>query len=289
MQITSSVFGRIGLFLLLLFCAIHWLSPPLADFLKTQVSQLPTFQAAAISSAALPFTIPEPFYAKVATFLLAMSLFMIFAGALEQKNAIPGILFPGNGSLQSFGSGILTQALILTTVLLVQVLVIHPNSILGVQMGALEVLSSLAYSTAFVILIAYADEVIFRGYLLNALSQSLPPFFACLASAVLYGGMKEILRHNLGSPLAMDGLLETSAMGLFFGIAAMHSKNIYFPLGLHLAHSVLTPHIFGRSAESFFIYGIAPERTIHFSFNVSQMLVIPALGLCYLLIRRRTA
>jgi len=93
-----------------------------------------------------------------------------------------------------------------------------------------ETLWSLASSVALVLLVPVAEEVYFRGLLLNHLKDSLGPWAAACLVSLLFG----ILHQPSGMSWPMVGF------SLFLCLSVLFSETVLWATGFHLLWNALT-------------------------------------------------
>ena len=78
---------------------------------------------------------------------------------------------------------------------------------------------------------AVGEELVFRGVLFRILEQAFGTFAALLASALLFG-----LAHIVNPDATLVSALAIAIeAGLLLGLAYVATRNLWFPIGLHLA------------------------------------------------------
>lgn len=99
---------------------------------------------------------------------------------------------------------------------------------------------------------AASEEVIFRGYILQTLMRSKLAWLGILLTSLPFA-----LAH-LGNPDAnMISTVNTGLAGIWFGIAYLKTRSLWFPFGLHLAWNWFQGAIFGINVSG--ISQIAPN------------------------------
>jgi membrane protease YdiL (CAAX protease family) len=78
--------------------------------------------------------------------------------------------------------------------------------------------------------LALREEIAFRGYLLEVLQRGFGRWSALPLMAVPFA-----LEHLLGGASAADALVGAGLGALVFGVAALATRSLAFPLGLHAA------------------------------------------------------
>jgi uncharacterized protein len=101
----------------------------------------------------------------------------------------------------------------------------------------------LAFGT--IVLIAFYEELIFRGYILNNLMDSFPKWLALLISALLF-----MLFH--WTSLGFFPLLTTLIMGLILGLNYLYTRNLWFSICFHILWKFLEGPILGFSSDESF-------------------------------------
>jgi membrane protease YdiL (CAAX protease family) len=80
------------------------------------------------------------------------------------------------------------------------------------------------------IFVAIAEEVMFRGYILRNLMLSVNKHIALIISSLLFA-----LIH-LGNPnITWFSFLNIVLAGIFLGLSYIYTKNLWFPIALHLS------------------------------------------------------
>ncbi len=101
--------------------------------------------------------------------------------------------------------------------------------------------NDLAGSLLFFIIVAIAEESIFRGYVLNNLMEWLKnKYVALLISAVIFA-----LFHGINPNISLLGFVNLILAGLALGITYIHTKNLWFPIFLHISWNYFQGPIFG--------------------------------------------
>ncbi len=91
-------------------------------------------------------------------------------------------------------------------------------------------------------LVAVGEEMVFRGYLLASLMESMNKYVALIAIASLFS-----LSHIMGPNPSVFGLINIILGGLLLGIYYIHRRNLWFPIGLHFTWNFFQGPVFGSS------------------------------------------
>jgi membrane protease YdiL (CAAX protease family) len=97
----------------------------------------------------------------------------------------------------------------------------------------------LGYFCLFV-LVAFYEELVFRGYILKNLLASYGPWPALLISSALFA-----LVHYSNANSSVLGLINIMLAGLLFGVYYLHKQNLWFPIALHLTWNFFQGPVFG--------------------------------------------
>lgn len=89
---------------------------------------------------------------------------------------------------------------------------------------------SLSFSLLFFILVSFTEEILFRGYILRRLLDThLNKFLSLLVSSVLFA-----LLHIFNPNVTFLSMLNLILAGLLLGASYIYTRNLWFPIGLHL-------------------------------------------------------
>ena len=93
-----------------------------------------------------------------------------------------------------------------------------------------------------ILLIAFYEELIFRGYILNNLMDSFPKWLALLISALLF----MIFHWNSAG---FFPVLTTLIMGLIIGLNYLYTRNLWFSICFHTAWKYFEAPLLGFSGN----------------------------------------
>lgn len=201
---------------------------------------------------------------RVILFLTAYLLFALFGSALITVMAV--FLFPDNGSLSLFYSSILftffaglllvlffrktfdrqsfaslgfswkgfgkeRMAGFITGVLLITTLsaILWLMKLLQWFVTGTDIPGMLIIFCLFV-LVAVGEELVFRGYILNNLMQSMPKEAALFFSALLFAGF-----HSLNPNFNLIAFVNIFIAGVLLGINYIYTKNLWFGIFFHFS------------------------------------------------------
>lgn len=85
--------------------------------------------------------------------------------------------------------------------------------------------------TMFLFLVVSAtEEILFRGYVLRCLMESMNRFVALVVSAILFA-----LLHAANPNLSLIGNINLFLAGILLGLPYIYTKNLMFPIALHFS------------------------------------------------------
>ncbi len=118
-----------------------------------------------------------------------------------------------------------------------------------------DILRSLAISAGVFALAATAEEVLFRGYILQTFARSGLAWFAIALTAVFFGVV------HLGNPEAGPlSSLNTALAGIWFGVAYLKTRDLWFVTGVHFIWNWLQGAVFGIEVSG--LTAIAPHAVM---------------------------
>ena len=93
----------------------------------------------------------------------------------------------------------------------------------------------------FFLIAAIIEEIVFRGYILNNLMDSIKnKYIALVISAIAFA-----LIHSMNPNLSLLGFVNLVIAGIVLGITYIHTKNLWFPIFLHVSWNYFQGPIFG--------------------------------------------
>lgn len=101
---------------------------------------------------------------------------------------------------------------------------------------------SLISNLGLMLLVAFAEELLFRGYLLNNMMQSMDKWLALVISALLFVSV------HLGNPNAQDSIIpmiEIFVGGIMLGVNYIYTKNLWFGIFLHFGWNFFMGPVLG--------------------------------------------
>lgn len=108
------------------------------------------------------------------------------------------------------------------------------------EVDSSAILSTLVVSFLIFLAGAAFEEALFRGYPLQTFVRSNLTWFGVLLTSVLFATV-----HNLNPNANMLSWTNTFIAGVWFAIAYLKTRDLWFPFGLHLAWNWVQGPIFG--------------------------------------------
>ncbi len=101
-------------------------------------------------------------------------------------------------------------------------------------------ITGLVTSLLIMIAVALAEELVFRGYVLNNLMQSMNRNGALVLSAIIFAVL-----HSLNPNFNLTAFLNILLAGLLLGINYIFTRNLWFGMMLHLSWNFIQGPILG--------------------------------------------
>lgn len=96
---------------------------------------------------------------------------------------------------------------------------------------------------ASVLLVGLTEEIVFRGWLLNASLNLMLPLPALLLNAVMFLGVHLPIWAASG-PIVLTDCITILFLSFAFGYSFLKTKNIYIPMLLHMGYNFLVEFLF---------------------------------------------
>lgn len=143
--------------------------------------------------------------------------------------------------------------------------------------------SIIIQSFFFFLVAAIIEEIVFRGYILNNLLSSMKnKYLALLISSVLFAFV-----HGLNPNLNLISIINLVIAGLALGITYVYTKNLLFPIFMHVSWNYFQGPIFGFEVSGMNASSIIKQNVIgsdlltggQFGFEGSVILTILLFGM----------
>lgn len=100
--------------------------------------------------------------------------------------------------------------------------------------------NDLFISLGLMVIIAFYEEIVFRGYILNNLLQSANKWLALLISAIIFA-----LAHTTNPFFSVIGASNIFLAGILLGLNYIYTKNLWFGIMLHFTWNFVQGPILG--------------------------------------------
>lgn len=116
--------------------------------------------------------------------------------------------------------------------------------------------NSMVFSFILFLIVAFNEEILFRGYILNNLMLSMNKYVALLISSFIFA-----LFHGLNPNLTLLAFTDLIIAGLLLGISYIYTKNLWFPISLHLFWNFFQGPILGYQVSGQKGYSLIRVKT----------------------------
>jgi membrane protease YdiL (CAAX protease family) len=167
-------------------------------------------------------------------FFINIPSVFIFRRLIDRKTIV-SLGFGWKGFSRDAGTGLLTALFIIGLGTLILVLLKNVQ-FFDFQFNIINI----AIYVLIMLLIAFSEEIVIRGYLLNNLLDSFPKWIALVISATVFA-----LLHLLNPGFTWLSLVGIFAGGILLGINYIYTRNLWFGIFLHFAWNFLQGPILG--------------------------------------------
>jgi membrane protease YdiL (CAAX protease family) len=101
------------------------------------------------------------------------------------------------------------------------------------------------------VLVALAEELLLRGYVLNNLMKSMNRLIALAVSAVMFS-----LIHVFNSNFSWIGFWNLLLAGILLGLPYIYTKSLWFPIAMHFSWNFFQGIIFGFNVSGHETYSL---------------------------------
>lgn len=193
------------------------------------------FVGVLVMLAGLNVTAETLFYATVVlNFIIAFATVGLFRNLFDRKTIKSlGFEWKGFGKERTAGflTGILLLSLMATVLWLMKLLQWFPADV---------DINGFLLTIVMMILVSFAEELVFRGYVLNNLMQSMPREAALFASAILFA-----VFHSLNPNFNLIAFINIFIAGMLLGINYIYTRNLWFAIFFHFTWNFFQGPILG--------------------------------------------
>lgn len=170
----------------------------------------------------------------IASFISCLATVYLFRVRIDRKNFLSLGLYP-SGLYPHGVTGLLSGTLLLISGALM-VYAVNGLRWTGIQFNAISLVSG----AALMLLAAFTEELLVRGYMLRNLAHSMNKWIAVLVSSGLFTAL-----HGANAHLPPAGLLSIFAAGWLMAITFLHTRSLWFPIGFHFSWNFVQGPILG--------------------------------------------
>lgn len=167
--------------------------------------------------------------------VLSVATYRLYVHKIE-KREVNELSF--NGARREFGLG----AAIGTTAFLAVVGLLWGSGALNVD--GINHWPVLLSSVAELTLVAFFEEILFRGILLRILEVWIGRMPSLIVSACLFA-----LAHLPNEGISLLGIAVTIAAGLMFGISYLKTRRLWLPIGIHFFWNFMSDGVFSLATS----------------------------------------
>jgi membrane protease YdiL (CAAX protease family) len=196
--------------------------------------------------------------------------------------------FQSKDFMQNILSGIII-GLLLTGIGFCILLLLDEISVTTVDFDISKLLTSIVLFS----FVAFNEELIMRGYILNNLLQSMNKYVALLFVSMIFSAM-----HIFNPNFDLMSFFSIMLAGLLLGISYIYTKNLWFPIALHFSWNFFQGTIFGFKVSGKELYSVINQHPVEnnilnggdFGFEgsiISQIFIVIATLAIWLSVRRK--
>jgi membrane protease YdiL (CAAX protease family) len=185
--------------------------------------------------AGLKVTAETLFYATVVlNFIIAFATVGLFRNLFDRKTLKSlGFEWKGFGKERTAGflTGILLLSVMATVLWLMKLLQWFPADV---------DINGFLLTILMMLLVSFAEELVFRGYVLNNLMQSVPKEAALFTSAILFA-----IFHSLNPNFNLIAFINIFIAGMLLGVNYIYTRNLWFAIFFHFTWNFFQGPILG--------------------------------------------
>ncbi len=175
------------------------------------------------------------FYSSILlNFFIALILVASFRKVFDQKS-FKSLGFSWDGFGNERAAGILTGILLIT----VMATLLWALGLLQWFPAFVE-LPDFVLVTVIMIVVSFAEEMVFRGYILNNLMHSMPKQAALYTSAVLFA-----VFHSLNPNFNLIAFINIFIAGVLLGCNYIYTRNLWFAIFFHFSWNFFQGPVLG--------------------------------------------
>lgn len=187
------------------------------------------------------FGISGGWLTRIIPFIWFIVVTTIFTLKIDKKSFKDIGLFPFLKSKKEFGLGILFATIPVIIGLLLTLLNISNIGLKeSIGIGLIGII-------AYYALVAFSEEILFRGYMLNAFPEQLNWMIKAIIASIFFTAF-----HAINSEFNSEIAVFLFIFGLLFAYMYLKSGNLWMPIGFHMTWNIGTDYLtLYSSGESF--------------------------------------
>lgn len=179
-------------------------------------------------------TIPSFYFSILLNFFISLVMVLFFRRVVDRKT-VYSLGLQQKGFTKEAVAGLLTGILIngsIATVLWLMQLMQWFTATIDPEL--------FFYSFLLLVLVAIGEELVFRGYVLNNLLQSIPKEAALLLSAIIFA-----VFHSLNPNFNLTAFLNILLAGILLGVNYIFTRNLWFGFLFHFTWNFVQGLVLG--------------------------------------------
>ncbi len=175
---------------------------------------------------------------RIAQFLWVLTLFVLYSKYIDKLPIKNTVLFPSTSKSKYFTYGTFFGS-ILVCITIILTLITKSISLESARHIATELMHTVILYVFAMLMTAFTEEIIVRGYVLNNFFKLMNPNLAIFLTAIIFGAW-HLEYSSLYAALAF-------LFGLIAGYGFWWTKNLYFCIGLHFGWNFIESVIYSQS------------------------------------------
>jgi CAAX amino terminal protease family. len=172
---------------------------------------------------------------------------------LIDRRRFSSVGFPAHGKvLYEIVVGFLVGAAMISTVAAFELIVGAIKLSFRIDLSFVSHVQNFFLSFLFFGFFALGEELLFRGYVYQALIEGIGEVLATILMAVVFGGL-----HYMNPNATFFSTINTIIAGLWLSVAYLKTRALYLPFGMHFAWNFLQGYVFSLPVS-----GLLSSRTL---------------------------
>lgn len=182
--------------------------------------------------------------AYVDEFGILCSSLSMFSGAIAatfilRKYADKKSYYSLGFSVKGFTNSLLLAVGVIVGVMFGGTLFLERVGFISISYRGFDFVSVILYGLTFTC-VAFTEEILFRGYILNNLLQKQSKFWALTTSSLIFG-----LMHSINPNVQVLPIFNIILAGCLLGVAYIYTQNLWYPIILHFLWNFIQGPVLG--------------------------------------------